>query len=213
PGSAEGSGPPQTRELRRGGRGPEEVNNIMKIISGKFRGRVIDMPKDARPTSNKAREALFEILKNDIHGKSFLDLYSGSGAVGLEALSRGAEGISFVDSSQESIKTIRKNITKLNILDSYSIYIYTKNALQAIRDFNKKGARFDIIFMDPPYYKDIAKNTLIEISNYDILTANALIVIELYKKDDLPEKVNFLERFRVSRYGDTKLEFYKICKR
>ena len=179
----------------------------MRIISGKFKGRAIDMPKGIRPTSNKAREALFEILKERVEGSNFLDLYSGSGAIGIEAFSRGAKSVTFIDSDPKSIVTLKKNLRQLDILDKSSINIYKKDIL---RVFGELQAKFDIVFLDPPYYKDVAKNTLIALSNYAILTRNAIIVTECYKREILPEEVGLLRKIRTSFYGDTKLEFFKI---
>ncbi|MBU3911874.1 MAG: 16S rRNA (guanine(966)-N(2))-methyltransferase RsmD [Candidatus Omnitrophica bacterium] len=181
----------------------------MKIISGKFKGRVIEMPRAIRPTSDKVREALFEILKGRIEGASFLDLYCGSGAMGIEALSRGAETVSFVDNSLKGVSILKKNLSILGLSDASYINIYKESVLAVLRDFEKSCLKFDIIFLDPPYHNDLAKNSLIEISNYDILTRNAIIVAEIYKKENLPEAIGLLRKTRTSRYGDTALEFFK----
>ena len=178
----------------------------MKVIGGKFKGRIIAMPKGIRPTSGKVREALFEILKPRMEDASFLDLYCGSGAIGIESISRGTQSVTFVDNSPGCISLLKKNIASLGILNRSSIDIYHMDAIRALSSISR---HFDIVFLDPPYYKDMAKNTLIAISNYDILARNAVVVIEAYKKDDLPEKVGSLTRFRTAKYGDTKLEFYK----
>lgn len=181
----------------------------MRIIAGKFNGRSIAMPEGIRPTSNKVREALFEILKDDIKGASFLDLYCGSGAMGIEAFSRGARDITFVDTSFKCMKILKKNLSQLAILDLSSIYILKMDAIRALGVFGRLPRSFDIVFFDPPYYKAMAKNTLIALSNYDILTRNAIVIAEIYKKERLPEKVGLLRKIRASKYGDTKLEFYK----
>ena len=177
----------------------------MRIIAGKFKGRVVEMPKGIRPTSDKVREALFEILKDRIEGASFLDLYCGSGAIGIEAISRGAKAVTFVDSTPKCISALKRNLRQLDIIAD----IYIKDVLKIFEGFSAEKACFDIVFLDPPYYKDMAKNTLIAISDYDILARNAIIAVETYKKDELPEEAGLLRRFRVSRYGDTKLELYK----
>ena len=182
----------------------------MHIIGGQFKGRVIEMPKSIKPTSNKAREALFEILKVRIEGSRFLDLYCGSGAIGIEALSRGAKSVTFLDNNPNCIKILKKNLTQLDILNSSIVNIYHKDVLKALETIRTHERPFDIIFLDPPYYKDIAKNTLMAISNYDILARNTIIAAEIYKKDILPEEIGTLKKFRTSIYGDTKLEFYKI---
>ena len=181
----------------------------MRIISGRFKGRVIQMPKGIRPTSDKVREALFDILKAHIKGASFLDLYCGSGAVGIEAFSRGAERISFVDNNFKCIATLKKNLQSLEILDLSIIDIYKMDALRSLTALEKSSMSFDIVFLDPPYYKNLAKNTLRAISNCDILARNAIVVLELYKKEKLPEKARSLKKFRTSKYGDTKLVFFK----
>ncbi|MBU0759281.1 MAG: 16S rRNA (guanine(966)-N(2))-methyltransferase RsmD [Candidatus Omnitrophica bacterium] len=180
----------------------------MRIIGGKFRGRTLEMPKAIRPTSDKVREALFEILKNRINGSDFLDLYCGSGAMGIEALSRGAGRVSFVDNNPGNIAIVRKNLTSLGLSDISCFNIYKKDALKALLDFKESCLRFDVVFLDPPYHNDMAKNSLIAISNYDILARNAIIVAEIYKKEDLPESVGSLKKIRSSRYGDTVLEFF-----
>lgn len=184
----------------------------MRIIGGEFKGRVIDMPRQIRPTSDKAREALFEILKPRIEGASFLDIYCGSGAIGIEAFSRGAKGIDFIDNNPICINKLKKNLAGLGIMDTSSINIYNMDALLALRHLEENSRLYDIIFMDPPYYRDIARNALIALSNYAILTPNVVIVAETHKKDVLPEEIGMLAKARVSRYGDTKLEFFEVIK-
>ncbi|MFH1853692.1 MAG: 16S rRNA (guanine(966)-N(2))-methyltransferase RsmD [Candidatus Omnitrophota bacterium] len=180
----------------------------MRIIGGKFKGRIIEMPKGIRPTSDKVREALFEILKSRIEGASFLDLYCGSGAMGIEALSRGAGAVSFVDNSPKCGSVLKKNISLLGLSDISCINIYKKNTLSALQDFEKSGLKFDIIFLDPPYYSDLAKNSLIAISKCDILARNVIIAAEIYKKSLLPAAIGPLTKIRTAKYGDTILEFF-----
>lgn len=180
----------------------------MRIIGGTFKGRIIEMPKDIRPTSDKVREALFEILKSAIEESIFMDLYCGSGAVGIEALSRGAKRVIFVDNNIRSILALKRNIKIFNIAQ-YSIDIYTKEVIKFLKAFEKQALEPDIIFLDPPYYRDIAKNTLLELSKCDILTKHALVIVEAFKKDILSERIGNLEKFRSCKYGDTKLEFYR----
>jgi len=183
----------------------------MKIIAGELKGRLIEMPKGIRPTSDKVREAFFEIVKDRIGEADFLDLYCGSGAMGIEAFSRGARSVCFVDNNFRCIKALKRNIYSLNIdYNLNNIEIYKKGVLRQIELLHSLKRIYDIVFLDPPYYKDIAKNTLIALSDYDILARNALIIIESHAKDELPEKAGLIKRFRVSLYGDTKLEFYKI---
>ena len=180
----------------------------MRIIAGGYKGRIIEMPDGIRPTSDKVRESLFEILKNRIEGASFLDLYSGSGAVGIEALSRGAKKVVFVDNNRNCISVLKANLAKLGISES-SYDIYIKDCINGIKTLQRSGSCFDTVFLDPPYYMDLAKNTLIELSGCDILTPNALIIAEVFKKEGLPEESGVFKKIRSSKYSDTLLEFFR----
>lgn len=180
----------------------------MKIIAGGYKGRIIEMPGGIRPTSDKVRESLFEILKNRIEGASFLDLYSGSGAIGIEALSRGAKKVVFIDNNRKCASILKANLAKLGIPgSSYDIYI--KDCINGIKTLQRAGSCFDIVFLDPPYYTGLAKNTLIELSGCDILTPNALVIAEVFKKEGLPEESGIFKKIRSSKYGDTLLEFFR----
>lgn len=192
----------------------------MKIIGGDFKGRIIDMPKDIRPTSDKVRNALFEILKGRIEGAIFLDLYCGSGAVGIEALSRGAKKAVFIDNGHDSISILKRNLKKLAApQSSYDIYIrdcvniFRRGgpcACPGIIQGAHKGRPYDIVFLDPPYHKDLAKNTLIGLSDCDILSPDAVVIAEVFKKEGLPEELGIFRKTRSYKYGDTLLEFYTL---
>lgn len=181
----------------------------MKILGGELKGRRIEMPKgiDIRPTSDKVREALFNIIKEKIVGASVLDLFAGSGAFGIEALSRGAQETTFVDIERRCIDRIKKNIGRLPI-DAQKIRIYRDDALRAIKKLGDSKIRFNIIFLDPPYYKEWIKKCLISLDRYDILNNPSLVICEHFKKDIMPEEVGHLGMVRQSRYGDTVLTFY-----
>ncbi|MCX5688162.1 MAG: 16S rRNA (guanine(966)-N(2))-methyltransferase RsmD [Candidatus Omnitrophica bacterium] len=180
----------------------------MRIIAGDYKGRIIEMPSVIRPTSDKVRKSLFEILKNRIEGAVFLDLYCGSGAIGIEALSRGAKKAVFIDNSHNCVSVLKRNLDKIGI--SQSLYdIYIKDCIDGIGVLQKPGCSFDIVFFDPPYYTDLAKNTLIGLSSCDILTPNALIIAEVFKKEGLPEELGDFRKIRSSKYGDTLLEFFR----
>ena len=124
----------------------------MNIIGGIYKGRTIAIPKGAkiRPTSNKVREALFNILGGKVPDAAVLDLFAGSGSLGLEALSRGARRAVFVDNDSRCINTIKKNIKKLGI--EGDIKVMQLNAAQGIKKLHNNEAKFDLIFMDPPYF-------------------------------------------------------------
>jgi 16S rRNA (guanine(966)-N(2))-methyltransferase RsmD len=125
---------------------------IMRIITGRYKGHTVRMPKGIRPTQNKVRKALFDIFGN-LQGVSFLELFAGSGAVGLEALSKGAGDVVFVENNRDCLLAIRKNIEALKI-DNCTVYPLEVD--RAIILFARDGRRFDLIFLDPPYYKGAA---------------------------------------------------------
>ena len=183
----------------------------MHIIAGEYKGRIIEMPDGIRPTSGKVRNALFEILKNRIEGAIFLDLYCGSGAMGIEALSRGAKKAVFIDNGHSSVSILKRNLDKLGASQSlYDIYIKDCIYILSRGGFETRPYNlFDIVFLDPPYYRGLAKNTLIGLSGCDILSPDAVIIAEVFKKESLPEELGVFRKIRSYKYGDTLLEFYK----
>jgi 16S rRNA (guanine(966)-N(2))-methyltransferase RsmD len=177
----------------------------MRITSGKYKGRVIKMPSGIRPTQDKVRKALFDIL-GDIEGLSFLELFAGSGAVGFEALSRKAAELVLVENNRNCLSVIKQNIEALKI---ENCSLYPQEAEKSIRLFHKNKKVFDIIFLDPPYYKEEAKKTLQIFGAYDILAPYGLVIAQHFKKDKLPSQSEKLELFKEAAYGDTVLSFYK----
>ncbi len=180
----------------------------MRITSGLFKSRIIKAPDAIRPTLDNVRKAAFDILGEAVIGAKVLDLYAGSGAMGLEALSRGAGSCVFVDNSRASVKAIRENLEALKLSESGEIAVIQGDCLTAIPKFSK-AARFDLIFLDPPYYKEMAKKSLSLIGNCDILTRIGLVIAEHSKHDELPASAGALKLFRTARYGDTEISFYR----
>lgn len=163
------------------------------------------MPKGIRPTQDKVRKAIFDIL-GDIQGLTFLELYAGSGAVGFEALSRGASEVVLVEYNRECQLAINKNVSALALKNCT---LYPKEADKAIMLLHKEGKKFDIVFLDPPYYRGEVKKTLQTLCAYDIVEPNGFVIVQHYKKDDLPEPLGDLVLLKQSAYGDTVLSFYK----
>ena len=185
----------------------------MRIISGRFRGRIIKRPKGIRPTQDKVRKALFDIL-GDIKGDSFLDLYSGSGAIGLEALSAGVKRSVFVEKSRECIKIIEGNLMNLGFMDERAsglsdVEIVHSDAIEAVKDLHKKKRKFEIVFLDPPYYQDLTKKALKTLSCYDIVSPDSFVVCQHYKRDILPEESDDFRLIKQAKYGDSFLSFYR----
>ena len=181
----------------------------MRIIGGQFKSRVISMPKgvEMRPTQDKVREALFNML-GDINGKKVLELFAGSGAFGIEAISRGAEHVTFVDNNFKCAATIRSNLESLAI-DSAHYNIIRSNAISAPSRLAKDGNRFDIVFLDPPYYQDLAKKCLISMDACDILSPNSVVLVEHFKKDVIPQDFRTLAFEEARRYGDVTISIYR----
>jgi 16S rRNA (guanine966-N2)-methyltransferase len=177
----------------------------MRITTGIYKGRKIWMPKGIRPTQNKVRKALFDILA-DIEGSSFLELFAGSGAVGFEALSRGARELVLVEHNRDCLLAIRKNIVSLDVRPCA---VYAQEAERAIIALDRDARRFDTIFLDPPYYQGEAKKILQMLGAYDILAPNGFVVVQHFKKDKLPAESGELALVKVAGYGDTVLSFYK----
>lgn len=183
----------------------------MRIIGGEYRSRIIEMPKGAevRPTQDRVREAVFNILA-DVNGKRVLDLFAGSGAYGLEALSRGADYTAFVENNSRCLSTIEKNAEVLQIPQS-RYAILRSSAYIVLERLEKDYERFDLIFVDPPYHKDMARKCLLYIDNYDILTDAGLVVVEHFKADSLETELNALAPEKERKYGDTVITIFKKC--
>jgi len=181
----------------------------MRIIAGKYRSRVIKKPKGAevRPTQDRVREAVFNILGRVCEGARVLDLYSGSGAFGIEALSRGAEEALFVDNNGTCVSTIKKNLKDLAISDN--IYLIKSDAIKAIRRYGAAKERFDLIFLDPPYHEGLVEKALMVLGECDIIRTSGFVVAEHSKKDKAPKFAGSLGLCRQSIYGDTAISFYK----
>ncbi|MDD5439728.1 MAG: 16S rRNA (guanine(966)-N(2))-methyltransferase RsmD [Candidatus Omnitrophica bacterium] len=182
----------------------------MRIIGGGLKGRKLDFIKspDIRPTMDKVRQALFNVIASAIPGTSVLDLYAGSGAFGLEAISRGARSATFIDNNHRCIEIIKKNIEHVGVGDRATVM--KMDVLRALDLLGRpESPHFDIVIMDPPYYKDLAKKTLIKLGLYDIVSPNNIIIIEHYRKDEVPDALDNLKRCAEKRYGDTLLSFYK----
>ena len=181
----------------------------MRIIGGEYKSRSIAMPRgvEMRPTQDKVREALFNIL-GDIVGKKVLELFAGSGAFGIEAISRGAGSVTFVDNNFRCAQTIESNLVSLDVPDS-KYEIIKADALKFPVKFAQGREKYDIIFLDPPYSRDMAKKCLINIDSYDIVSPVGLVIVEHFKKDALDAELERLVFVDERRYGDTVITILK----
>jgi 16S rRNA (guanine966-N2)-methyltransferase len=184
----------------------------VRIIAGTYRGRRLKSPPslETRPTSDRLRETLFNILAPRIEGARFLDLCAGSGAVGIEALSRGAAHATFVDQSGKMCALIEANLEALTI-DSDDVEVVNRDATDFLRRRAKKeAAPFDSIFYDPPYAAnyEMLLDFLGE-SVASLLAERGVVIVEHHKKKDLKEEFGGLNRYRVLEQGDSCLSFYQ----
>ena len=185
----------------------------MRIIAGKFRSRRLAALKgeDIRPTSDRLRETLFNVLTpgkpGALEGSVWLDLFAGTGAVGIEALSRSAAMVYFVDSSKDSTELVRQNLQFLEVDRNFQVL--QQKAGRAILALDRQQVRPDFIFLDPPYaLRDAYRTTLEALANSE-LSEKALIIAEHEKKNDLPDKFGVLQRLRKLEQGDAALSFYR----
>ena len=181
----------------------------MRIIAGRYRSRKLKSSSSlaTRPTSDRLRETLFNILTPRIDGAWFLDLCAGTGAVGIEALSRGAAHVTFVEQSRKMGALIKQNCDTLGI-DEGEIEVVTGDAADFLRRYaSKSNQPFDIIFFDPPYTEDYS--ILRYVAEPESLLADAgLLIAEHHKKKDLAENFGDLRRLRQVKQGDSVLSFY-----
>ena len=180
----------------------------MRIIGGQFRSRILATfeGENIRPTSDRAKEALFNILSNRIYGARVLDLFSGSGAIGIEALSRGAKDVVMVEQSAEALACIKENLKTTKFMDDARVL--AMDVFSAIPKLDAEGKAFDIIFMDPPYDNELEKRALIMLAESSLVNEDTLIVVEAsaQTKFSYVEELG-LEVFREKNYKNNRHVF------
>lgn len=187
---------------------------MARIIAGSGKGRRLRAPRGnaTRPTSARVRQTLFDILAPRIPGSRFLDAFAGSGGVGLEALSRGARLVVFVERSRPAIAAIRENLPAIGSAGGEA-RVYHQETRVALAAFARSGMRFDLVYLDPPYADDLYQATLAQIAGSDLLAEDGLVVAEHFHKRDVPETIGGLTRVRSVRVGDHCLSFYRASQR
>ena len=182
----------------------------MRIIAGAFKGRRLAPVKGRiRPTAAKVREAVFSILGPAVGGLRVLDLFAGTGALGIEALSRGAaEGV-FVEDHPESLKVLRRNLADLGLADRTTVWPLPVTT--ALKQLAGRGEPFGLAFLDPPYRGPEAVAALTALAELPLLAPGARVVAEHSRRESLPEAVGALTRLTVRRYGDTQVAFYLMA--
>jgi 16S rRNA (guanine966-N2)-methyltransferase len=182
----------------------------MRIGGGIFRGRILKTPKGeaTRPTSGMVRETLFNILTPELPEARVLDLYAGSGSVGLEALSRGAAHATFVENARPALAVLKENIAMLGVAESTAVLPFPVD--RGLTHLIASGAEFDLIFLDPPFAdKDAYLHVLDAVAGSAILAPDGVLVAQHGGRLKLPEAVERLEKTRVREVGDNTLTFYR----
>lgn len=173
----------------------------MRVISGKNKGLKLQPPKnDIRPTLDRVKEAVFNVIQFKVSGSSVLDMFAGSGAYGIEAHSRGAQSVIFNDNSNYACSLIRENCRKAN----FEPIIIKSEYIEAINRLAAQNARFDIIFLDPPYQFN-GEKAVMEILKYNLLADNGVIVYEYRNTHTLKEDLNF--KINTKKYGKVYIDF------
>lgn len=176
----------------------------MRVISGKYRGLEIKGHDilGTRPTMDRVKESLFATIQRNIKNSTCLDLFSGSGALGIEALSMGAISCYFVDNNKVAIKTLEDNLKRLKVDEQYHLLLNDYN--EALKCF-KDNVKFDIIFLDPPYHLNFMNDAIKKIIDYDLLNEGGLIVCE-YEEGRIDCDLNLL---KTKKYGSKNINIYK----
>jgi len=180
----------------------------IRIVGGAWRGRRLRVPSgpDIRPTSEFLREALFDILGARVQDAEVLDLYAGTGALALEALSRGADAATLVEVNPVYLRTARANAVALACQDRCRFL--RMEGVAAVALLGRQGRRFDLILADPPYAGDLAEATARAVARHGLLLPGGLLVLEVSSKAALPERLPPLARARARRHGDSTLLLY-----
>jgi 16S rRNA (guanine966-N2)-methyltransferase len=182
----------------------------MRVIAGSHRGRRLSGPQGTvlRPTSDKVREALFSILGTQVSGSRFLDLYAGTGAVGIEALSRGASAVTFVESDPKAVQLLQKNLRTCQLLDRAQICEGQAAAFLERKDW--WGGSYDVLFADPPYAALDELNILIHAWRPGLLSEHAVVIIEQDSRTEMPASIDHAALVRRYVYSDTTLYLYGL---
>jgi 16S rRNA (guanine966-N2)-methyltransferase len=188
----------------------------MRVIAGTFRSRTLQAPRglDTRPTSDRLRETLFNVLAPRIEDAVFLDLYAGSGAVGMEALSRGAREAIFVEQAEPALRAIRGNLAALGIRGGYALE--SRSVATALQRMAEQGRATNLVFLDPPYSQAAEYALALGLLGGEcrsVLAVDALVIAEHEKRVDLDTVYGALERFRVLKQGDAALSFYQVSRK
>lgn len=188
----------------------------MRISAGKLKGRKVGSKKALglvtkhgalRPTSSKVRESIFNIIGDVIVDSKFVDLYAGTGAVGMEAISRGAKAVFFIEADKIRSELIEEMLKKCGCGSKANVM--KGKASDFIRKAGEDSLKFDIIFLDPPYYSEELENTLSLLADGEILQDEGIVIAEHLSKKRLPDEIGSLRQKKAYKYGDTMLTLFR----
>ncbi len=181
----------------------------MRVISGKAKGKVLIAPEgfDTRPITAMMKEALFSMWQFQLVDSSFLDLFAGSGSMGIEAISRGAKKVVFVEKAKKACDVIKKNLKNCNFTTGYNLY--QDDVFNRVQLLSTQKEKFDIIYMDPPFTVDEIFIPVLEcVAKANILNEDGVLAIRSLKEKELPEEVYGLTKYKVKTYGISTIHFY-----
>ena len=183
----------------------------MRVISGAARGtQLVELDGlEVRPTLDRVKESFFNLIGQTLYGRTFLDLFAGTGAMGIEALSRSAEKVFFVEKSTAAQVLINRNLEKCRMADQITRWqLIKQEALQALQLLQQQSAKFDFIYIDPPYADELYNSTLSSMEV--VLKKEGWIIVEHFHKTELQESYGRLKSFKDRRFGDSCLTFFQI---
>ncbi len=183
----------------------------MRVIAGCAKGKRLKAPSGntTRPITDMIKEALFNVIGPQIQDARFLDLFSGSGSVGIEALSRGAQQVIFIDNNPGAVRIIYENLDNCGFGDDYEVYC--NDVLRGLNVLHKNGAKFDYIYVDPPFtVEGIFMDVMKKLDQVDLLQPQGTIIIRTRRHKELPQAFSRLIKYRHNYYGESAMHYYSL---
>jgi 16S rRNA (guanine(966)-N(2))-methyltransferase RsmD len=183
----------------------------LRVISGSAKGKKLKAPAglNTRPITDMIKEALFNVLGAKVPNAKLLDLFAGSGSVGIEALSRGAQSVVFVDNSVEALKVVKENLNNCSFTREY--HILRNDVFKALGLLKRHNSKFDLIYVDPPFTNEKIFNEIMEaIDVMDILEPEGIVIIRTPRRKEMPI-FDRLQEYRLNHYGESSLHYYRRC--
>lgn len=184
---------------------------MLRVIAGKARGKKLKAPAgmNTRPVTDMIKEAIFNVLGQDMENYRFLDLFAGSGSMGIEALSRGAVQVIFIDRDSSSVRIIKENLANCGF-SRENYQVYKNDVFKAVDLLEKKSEKFDFIYVDPPFTdEEIFDRIMSRLDQARLLTDEGILLLRTRRKKKLTEGLKHLIKYRMNEYGESTLHYYK----